>query len=87
MCHWPRGRHLGLVSGRCQNDTAQAVTTIEYRGYRIEVSPVGKGWRATIFALGSTRPLSPSNLEKSRAEEIVAEAKRTIDARLGPRSL
>jgi hypothetical protein len=54
---------------------------IEYEGYRIEVSSVGKGWRASIFAPGSTRPLtqSPSNLEK-----IVAEAKRIIDARLGP---
>jgi hypothetical protein len=50
----------------------------------MEVSPVGKGWRAAIFAPGSTRALadSPSNLEKSRAEEIVAEAKRIIDARL-----
>ena len=50
----------------------------------MEVSPVGKGWRAAIFALGSTRALadSPSNLEKSRAEDIVAEAKRIIDARL-----
>jgi hypothetical protein len=65
----------------------QAMTVIEYKGHRIEVSPVGKGWRAVIFAPGSTRALtdSPSNLEKSRNEEIVAEAKRIIDARLGPR--
>ena len=57
------------------------MTVIEYKGYRMEVSPVGKGWRA---APGSTRALadSPSNLEKSRAEDIVAEAKRIIDARL-----
>jgi hypothetical protein len=63
------------------------MTVIEYRGHRIEVTPVGKGWRAVIFAPGSTRALtdSPSNLEKSRNEEIVAEAKRIIDARLGPR--
>ena len=63
------------------------MTVIEYRGRRIEVTPVGKGWRAVIFAPGSTRALtdSPSNLEKSRNEEIVAEAKRIIDARLGPR--
>ena len=68
---------------------AQAMTVIEYKGYRIQVSPVGKGWRAAIFAPGSTRPLaeSPSNLEKSRTEEIVAEAKRIIDARFGPRSV
>ena len=64
-------------------DIAQAMTVIEYKGFRIEVSPVGKGWRATIFAPGSTRALadSPSNLEKSRTEDIVAEAKRIIDAR------
>ena len=63
------------------------MTTIDYKGYRIEVSPIGKGWRASIFSPGSNRPLadSPSNLEKSRTEEIVAEAKRIIDARLGPR--
>ena len=64
-------------------------TVIEYKGYRIEVSPVGKGWRAAIFASGSTRALadSSSNLEKSRTEDIIAEAKRIINARLGPRSL
>jgi hypothetical protein len=65
------------------------MTTIEYKGFRIEVSPVGKGWRASIFPAGSNRALgdSPSNLEKSRTDEIVAEAKRIIDARLGPRSV
>ena len=59
-------------------------TAIEYKGHRIEVSPVGKGWRAAI--LRQARPvqwlIGPSNLEKSRSEEIVAEAKRIIDARL-----
>ena len=65
------------------------MTVIEYKGYRIEVSSVGKGRRAAIFAPGSTRALddSPSKLKKNRTEEIVAEAKRIIDARLGPRSL
>ena len=62
------------------------MTAIDYKGYRIEVSPIGKGWRASIFAPGSNRALadSPSNLEKSRTEEIVAEAKRIIDAHLTP---
>jgi hypothetical protein len=62
---------------------------IEYKGCRIEVTAVGKGWRASIFVRGSTRALadSPFNLEKSRPEEVVAEAKRIIDARLTPRSL
>jgi hypothetical protein len=62
---------------------------IDYKGYRIEVSPVGKGWRASIFSPGSTSPWlnSPANLEKSSQEEIVAEAKRIIEVRLGPRLL
>ena len=79
-----RAKSVGLVV-----DIAQAMTVIEYKGFRIEVSPVGKGWRAAIFAPGSIRALadSPSNLEKSRTEEIVAEAKRIIDARFGPRSV
>ena len=61
-----------------------SVMPMEYKGYRIEIGRVGKGWRASIFSPGSKRPLpdSPSNLEKSREEEIVAEAKRIIDARL-----
>jgi hypothetical protein len=63
--------------------------SIEYKGYRLEVGPVGKGWRAFIYPHGSTSPLpdSPTNLEKSQKEDIVAEAKRIIDARLGPRGL
>ena len=26
------------------------MTAIDYKGYRIEVSPIGKGWRASIFS-------------------------------------
>jgi hypothetical protein len=65
------------------------MTVIEHKGYRIEVSPVGKGWRASIFSPGSNSPWSnsPVNLEKSGTEEIVAEAKRIIEARLGPKLL
>ena len=57
---------------------------IDYRGYRLEVSPVGKGWRAAIYAPGSTSPLpeSPATLEKISKEEIVTQAKEIIDARL-----
>jgi hypothetical protein len=57
---------------------------IQYRHHRIEVSRVGKGWRASIFAPSAIRPLAdnPSNLEKSDKKEIVAEAKRVIDAHL-----
>ena len=65
------------------------MAAFEYKGYRIEVSQVGRGWRASIYSPGSMSPWldSPSNLEKSGAEDIVDEAKRIIDARLGPRLL
>jgi hypothetical protein len=65
------------------------MAVFEYKGYRIEVRRVGQGWRASIYSPGSTAPWrdSPTNLERSDAEEIVAEAKRTIDARLGPRPI
>ena len=58
--------------------------SVQYRRYRIEVSRVGKGWRASIFAPNARHPLadSPFNLEKSEKEQIVAEAKRIIDALL-----
>lgn len=61
--------------------------TIEYKGYRLEIGPVGKGWRASIYSRGSTSPLldSPANLEKSGKEDIIAQAKQIIDARLGLR--
>jgi hypothetical protein len=57
---------------------------IDYNGYRLEVGPVGKGWRAAIYAPGSASPLpeSPAVLEKISKDEIVTEAKRIIDARL-----
>ena len=63
------------------------MTVLNYKGYRIEVSPVGKGWRASIYSPDATSPWSnsPTNLEKSGEDEIVAEAKRIIDERLGPR--
>ena len=53
--------------------TKHTMTTLEYKGFRIEVTSVGKGWRASIFEPGSNRALadSPFNLEKSRSEEIV----------------
>ena len=61
------------------------IDVIDYRGCRLAVGPVGKGWRALIYSPDSTsaRPDSPTNLEKSHKEEIVAEAKRIIDAHLG----
>jgi hypothetical protein len=57
---------------------------LDYKGYRLLVSPVEKGWRAMIFPPGSpfALPEGPSMLEKSPKEAIVAEAKKIVDARL-----
>jgi hypothetical protein len=57
---------------------------LSYKGYRLLVSPVGKGWRAMIFPPGSSSalPESPATLEKSSKEAIVAEAEKIIDTRL-----
>jgi hypothetical protein len=62
---------------------------IEYRGYRLEIDPVCKGWRVSIYSRGSSSPLrdSPANLEKSPKEDIIARAKQVIDARFGLRPL
>ena len=62
---------------------------VEYKGYRLEIDPVCKGWRASIYSQGATAPLhdSPTNLEKSPKEDIIALAKQIIDARLGLRLL
>jgi hypothetical protein len=57
---------------------------LSYKGYRLLVSPVGKGWRAMIFPPGSSSalPESPATLEKSPKEAIVVEAKKIVDARV-----
>ncbi len=59
------------------------VETIDYNGYRLEVVPVGKGWRVSIYAPESTSALreSPSILEKVPKETVIVEAKKIVDAR------
>ncbi len=58
---------------------------IQYKGYRIELSRVGKGWRASIFMPNASRPMadSPFNLEKCDEKEIVIAAKRVIGVHIG----
>jgi len=60
-----------------------AVETINYNGYRLEVAPVGKGWRVSIYPPDSTSALreSPASLEKVPKETVIAEAKKIVDAR------
>jgi hypothetical protein len=59
-----------------------------YKGYRLLVGPVGKGWRAMIFPPGSSSalPESPTTLEKTPKDAIVTEAKKIVDARLNAQS-
>ena len=84
-----QGDSTGSAAASRLRTRTRIMTVIDYKGYRIEVSPVGKGWRASIFSPGSTTPWpnSPVNLEKSGTDEIVEEAKRVIETRLGPRLL
>jgi hypothetical protein len=61
-----------------------AVEIINYNGYRLEVVPVGKGWRVSIYPPDSSLALRerPSNLEKVPRETVIAEAKKIVDARV-----
>ena len=51
--------------------TKHTMTTLEYKGFRIEATSVGKGWRASIFEPGSNRALadSPFNLRRVPAKK------------------
>ena len=65
-------------------DSDPITPDLTHKGFRLFVSRVGKGWRAMIYAPGSSfaLPESPSMLEQSSKEAIVAEAKQIVDARL-----
>jgi hypothetical protein len=63
---------------------ADAITPeLVYKGHRVIVSSVGRGWRATIYAPGSSTALreSAASLEECTKETIVAEAKCIVDGR------
>jgi hypothetical protein len=74
-----------MTNEKANGTASKMAERIEYKGYRLEVGPVGKGWRAAIYAPGSATPLreSHSMLEKSSKDDIVTEAKSIIDARHG----
>ena len=76
---------LAILRNGAQSESLTYI--IDYKGYRLEIGPVGKGWRASIYSRGSVRPLldSPTNLEKSRKEDIIAQAKQIVDTHLRPR--
>ena len=67
----------------CEFEESMAVEIVDYNGYRLEVVPVGKGWRVSIYPPGSSLALreSPSTLEKVLKETVIAKAKKIVDAR------
>jgi hypothetical protein len=68
------------------SDAVKAELT--YKDHRIVITRAGKGWRAMIYAPRSLYPLrgSPTNLEQSSKEAIIAEAKWIVDARCSIRA-
>src|SRR5262249_58359241 len=68
-----RRKRLGV------NPSAQTrtMTIIDYKGFRIEVCAVGKGWRASIFSPGSTSqcPNSLAIFEKMATKKFLAKPK------------
>ena len=85
-----RGLRRNLGPAKAQSQVASdysgktmAVETIHCNGYRLEVVPVGKGWRVSIYPPDSASALreSPSILEKVLKETVIAEAKKIVDAR------
>ena len=64
-------------------DSNPVTPDLTYKNHRFHVSRVGKGWRAMIYAPGSSSafPESPANLEASSEAAIIAEAKWIVDAR------
>ena len=57
-----------------------ATQSHEYRGYRIVIRPYGNGWRATIYAPSSTRPiLGPHSDDPTSQHDILERAKRLVD--------
>jgi hypothetical protein len=66
---------------------ATATEIVHYRGYEPHVEPLGSGLKVFIRSSGGggfARPEVPHSRDKSRREELIAEAKATVDALLDP---
>jgi hypothetical protein len=87
-----RIRHPSEMHERIANESQlsimQGATTaaeiFEYMGYRLDLRPVGKGWRVLIYPPGIGLPLSEyaSNLEKGSRETVIKGAKKIVEAHL-----
>jgi hypothetical protein len=73
---------LGLAEMKQVNKPDAALEVIKYRGYNLVPSQVGQGWRVAIFPVGSSNalPESPCSLEKCTQEDVLADARKIVDA-------
>ena len=76
------------IAAESQLSIAKVTTTPseinEYKGYRLDARPLGKGWRVLIYPPGAKTALSEyaSDLEKGSKEAVVRKAKEIVDAHL-----
>src|SRR6516165_27118 len=83
----PAAQILGPPAANSGNN--MAVEIVDYNGYRLEVVPVGKGWRVSIYPPGSSLTLreSPSTLEKVLIRHFSAPISQCIGVRIAGRCL
>lgn len=67
------------------NPSADVIGVIQYKGFSLVPSKVGKGWRVNIFDADSTipRPDSPCVLEPCGAADVLKEARDIVDSVVG----
>jgi hypothetical protein len=65
---------------------AMAEEIIKYRGYEIHIDPDGAGLKVSIKGSGSFsyNPRIPFSSDKTRREQLIADAKALVDALLDP---
>ena len=58
---------------------------LTYRGYKIDLQPFGRGWRAAIYAPGATLAESsiPYSSEQASRTGVLDEARAIIDRLIG----
>jgi hypothetical protein len=78
------GRQNPEVPTASDSRKNMVVEIVSYKGCRLEVVPVGKGWRVSIYPPDSSLALHerPTKLEKVPKETVIAGAKKIVDARV-----
>ena len=82
----PGEMHVRIAGESGLTSVREAATPeiITYKGYRLDPSPVGRGWRVFVYPPGNKPVLSEyaSSLEKGSKERVIKEAKEIVDAHL-----